>query len=197
MRRCQRLVSRSPAPCRNRSKLPPFQPTGPRRTLPSAQFAKRADTSPTSWASRSLTSTSTSPATTTPRTATPTKAAVASVAVLSPEIVKRKTATTGNERLSNWFQRLVRVTPRAISRVAKPQPRNIPNAAAAPAAGPPGTTKERAVDACVSRSAERNERPGSTTIQGGANVAIFTVSTTSRAAIHCQESVLTTAQTSP
>ena len=124
------------------------------------------------------------------------KATVASAAVCEPEIVRRNTATIGNVRLRNWFQRLVSVIARAMSRVAKPDRRNIPYDPAAPTAMPPGTTIDSAVDACVTSMARKNERPGSTTCQGGANVARLNAVAASRATPHCHDNCLTTIQTS-
>src|SRR5690242_10936428 len=65
-----------------------------------------------------------------------------------------------------------------------------------PAAVPAGSTIESAVDACVTSSAGQKRRPGRQTIHGGANVAMFTAVTASRATIHTHDSVWTTSQTS-
>ena len=102
----------------------------------------------------------------------------------------------GNERFRNWFHRLVSVTAREKSRAGKCQLRNIPYAPAAPAAAPPGTTIDSAVDACVNSIARRNESPGRQTCHGGANVTRFRSVAPRSAAIHGHDSSLTTAQTS-
>src|SRR5436189_61110 len=52
-------------------------------------------------------------------------------------------------------------------RTGKPQARRTPKEPAIPAAMPPGTTIESAVDACVTTNACTNERPGTATIRGG------------------------------
>ena len=74
----------------------------------------------------------------------------------------------GKARLRNWFQRPVSVTARATSRATNPQRRSIAYEVATPAASPPGTTIESAVETCVTVIAWPNERPGSATIHGGA-----------------------------
>ena len=147
-------------------------------------------------ASRSLRSTTTKPATTTPSTAAPTNAATASTAASPPEIVSRKIATIGNERLSSWFQSPVRVTARVTRRVANPQLRSIANDVATPAAIPAGTTSESAVETCVTTVAWTNDSPGSATIQGGAKVATLSTAAPTSTAIHTQESSWTTSHTS-
>src|SRR3954447_12186515 len=65
-----------------------------------------------------------------------------------------------------------------------------------PAAVPAGRTIESAVDAWATSSAGQKRRPGRQTIQGGANVAMFTAVTPSSATIHGHDSVWTTSQTS-
>ena len=147
-------------------------------------------------ASRLLTSTTVSAATATPRTATPTKATTPSSFVSPPSLLSRKTATIGNERLRNWFQRPVSVTARATSRDANPQRRSIAYDVATPAASPPGTTIESAVETCVTVIACANDRPGSTTIHGGAKVSRFTSVAANSSAIHSHERPCTSAQTS-
>ena len=80
----------------------------------------------------------------------------------------------GKARLRNWFQRPVSVTARATSRATNPQRRSIAYEVATPAASPPGTTIESAVETCVTVIAWPNESPGSATIHGGAKVSRLT-----------------------
>ena len=117
--------------------------------------------------------------------------------MLSPESARRNTATIGKPRLRNWFQRLVSVIARVMSRVGKRQPRSTPYEPATPAATPAGTTIESAVDAWVTICACMNDRPGSATIQGGANVARLIAVASSSRPISGQVSCFTTPQTWP
>ena len=65
-----------------------------------------------------------------------------------------------------------------------------------PTAMPPGTTLASAVEAWVTASAERKPRPGSATIQGGANVTMLSTVAAMSARIHGQDRVVMTSQTS-
>ena len=102
----------------------------------------------------------------------------------------------GNARLRNWFQRPVSVTARATSRATNPQRRSIAYDVATPAASPPGTTIESAVETCVTVIAWGNDRPGSATIHGGAKVSRLTSVAAKRSAIHSHDRSWTSAQTS-
>src|SRR5262245_43285753 len=97
-------------------------------------------------------------------------AAVARKAVWSPVTASPKTAMIGYARFASWFQTLTRVTARAIGLLPNPQTLRIPTWPAMPIAAPPGATIESAVEAWVIISAGQKRRPGSATIQGGANV---------------------------